>query len=173
MARTKKKMVPSPDSRSPSPRRGRRVTVPANPTGNRLLRQKAHYGTAALLEIRKFQRSHDLLIPKYRFGLLVRDIAQYCKTDLRYQSQAVSALQEAAEAYLVALFEDSYLCTTHAKRVTISSRDLHLARRIRGERWNLTSLTELNWIWLSSWGIDLVDWSLVVHQFVCNPLTQI
>ncbi|KAK1396309.1 Histone domain-containing protein [Heracleum sosnowskyi] len=56
------------------------------------------------------------------------------KTDMRFQSHAVLALQEAAEAYLVGLFEDTNLCAIHAKRVTIMSKDIQLARRIRGER---------------------------------------
>ncbi|CBI18192.3 unnamed protein product, partial [Vitis vinifera] len=61
-------------------------------------------------------------------------IAQDFKTDLRFQSSAVAALQEAAEAYLVGLFEDTNLCAIHAKRVTIMPKDIQLARRIRGER---------------------------------------
>ncbi|KAL2629018.1 hypothetical protein R1flu_013704 [Riccia fluitans] len=65
---------------------------------------------------------------------LVREIAQDFKTDLRFQSSAVLALQEAAEAYLVGLFEDTNLCAIHAKRVTIMPKDVQLARRIRGER---------------------------------------
>ncbi|GMI39256.1 hypothetical protein TeGR_g13426 [Tetraparma gracilis] len=56
------------------------------------------------------------------------------KTDLRFQGSAVLALQEAAEAYLVGLFEDTNLCAIHAKRVTIMPKDIQLARRIRGER---------------------------------------
>ncbi|MGH0163860.1 UNVERIFIED_CONTAM: hypothetical protein FKN15_045813 [Acipenser sinensis] len=56
------------------------------------------------------------------------------KTDLRFQSSAVMALQEASEAYLVGLFEDTNLCAIHAKRVTIMPKDIQLARRIRGER---------------------------------------
>ncbi|CAH3187205.1 unnamed protein product [Porites lobata] len=61
-------------------------------------------------------------------------IAQDFKTDLRFQSSAVLALQEASEAYLVGLFEDTNLCAIHAKRVTIMPKDIQLARRIRGER---------------------------------------
>ena len=57
-----------------------------------------------------------------------------CRTDLRFQGSAVLALQEAAEAYLVGLFEDTNLCAIHAKRVTIMPKDIQLARRIRGER---------------------------------------
>jgi histone H3/H4 len=55
-------------------------------------------------------------------------------TDLRFQGSAIAALQEAAEAYLVGLFEDTNLCAIHAKRVTIMPKDIQLARRIRGER---------------------------------------
>ncbi|KAK4386576.1 histone H3.2 [Sesamum angolense] len=66
-------------------------------------------------------------------GGLVREIAQDFKTDLRFQSSAVAALQEAAEAYLVGLFEDTNLCAIHAKRVTIMPKDIQLARRIRGK----------------------------------------
>merc|ERR1712224_454880 len=91
-------------------------------------------GTVALREIRKYQKSTELLIRKLPFQRLVREIAQDFKTDLRFQSSAVMALQEASEAYLVGLFEDTNLCAIHAKRVTIMPRDVHLARRIRGER---------------------------------------
>jgi histone H3 len=91
-------------------------------------------GTVALREIRKYQKSSDLLIRKLPFQRLVREIAQDFKTDLRFQSHAVLALQEAAEAYLVGLFEDTNLCAIHAKRVTIMPKDIQLARRIRGER---------------------------------------
>jgi histone H3 len=91
-------------------------------------------GTVALREIRKFQKSTELLIPKLPFQRLLREVAQDFKTDLRFQSHAVLALQEASEAYLVGLFEDTNLCAIHAKRVTIIPKDIQLARRIRGER---------------------------------------
>lgn len=91
-------------------------------------------GVVALREIRKYQKNADLLIRKLPFQRLVREIAQDFKTDLRFQSAAVAALQESAEAYLVGLFEDTNLCAIHAKRVTIMPKDVHLARRIRSER---------------------------------------
>ena len=91
-------------------------------------------GTVALREIRKYQKSTDLLIRKLPFQRLVREIAHEFKQELRFQSSAVLALQEAAEAYLVSLFEDTNLCAIHARRVTIMTRDLQLARRIRGDR---------------------------------------
>ena len=92
-------------------------------------------GTIALREIRKYQKSTELFIRKAPFQNLVREIMQHvCKPDTRLQSTAILALQEAAEAYLVGLFEDTNLCAIHAKRVTIMAKDMQLARRIRGER---------------------------------------
>ena len=98
-------------------------------------------GTVALKQIRQYQKSTDLLIRKLPFQQLVREIA--CDSEViklplcgkvRFQSAAIMALQEAAEAYLVGLFEDTNLCAIHAKRVTIMPKDIQLARRIRGER---------------------------------------
>jgi len=91
-------------------------------------------GTVALREIRRYQKSTDLFIRHAPFQRLVREIAQDMKKDLRFQSTAFLALQEASEAYLVGLFEDTHLCAIHAKRVTIMPKDIQLARRIRGER---------------------------------------
>ncbi|KAL9642272.1 hypothetical protein ABK040_007271 [Willaertia magna] len=91
-------------------------------------------GTVALREIRKYQKSTELLIRKLPFQRLVREVAQDYKSDLRFQSNAVLALQEASEAFLVSLFEDTNLCAIHAKRVTIMPKDMQLARRIRGEK---------------------------------------
>ena len=92
-------------------------------------------GTVALREIRKFQKSTDLLIRKLRFQRLVREVVQDLgRSDFRFQSNALLAIQEAAEAYLVGLFEDTNLCAIHAKRVTICNKDIQLARRLRGER---------------------------------------
>lgn len=78
-------------------------------------------GTVALREIRRYQKSTELLIRKLPFQRLVREIAQDFKSDLRFQSSAIGALQESVEAYLVSLFEDTNLCAIHAKRVTIQS----------------------------------------------------
>ncbi|KAE8353558.1 histone-fold-containing protein [Aspergillus coremiiformis] len=94
-------------------------------------------GTVALKEIRKYQRSFDLLLLKLPFARLVREVALELLpadvgSELRWQSQAIMALQEAAEAFLVHLFEDTNLCALHAKRVTIMQKDIQLARRIRG-----------------------------------------
>ncbi|XP_008821311.1 histone H3.3-like [Nannospalax galili] len=90
-------------------------------------------GTVALREIRCYQKSTELLIRKLPFQDLVREIAQDFKTDLRFQSAAIGALQEASVAYLVGLFEDTNLCAIHAKRVTIMPKDIQLARCIHEE----------------------------------------
>jgi histone H3 len=87
-----------------------------------------------LREIRRYQKSTELLIRKVPFQRLVREVAADFRTELRFQQSAVEALQESAEAYLVGLFEDTNLCAIHAKRVTIMPKDIHLARRIRGEK---------------------------------------
>ncbi|XP_055275906.1 histone H3.3A-like [Moschus berezovskii] len=92
--------------------------------------------TVALPEIRRYQKSTELLIWKLPFQRLVREIAQDFKTYLRFQSAAIAigALQKASEAYLVGLYEDTNLCAIHAKRVTIMHKDIQLALRIWGER---------------------------------------
>ncbi len=91
-------------------------------------------GTVALREIRRYQKSTELLLRKAPFWRLVREVAARFRSELRFESLALLALQEAAEAYLVSLFEDTNLCAIHAKRVTIYPKDMQLARRIRGER---------------------------------------
>jgi histone H3 len=91
-------------------------------------------GTVALREIRRYQKTTDLLIRKLPFQRLAREITQDFKNDCKFQSTTILAMQESAEAYLVGLFEDTNLCAIHAKRVTIMPKDIQLARRIRGER---------------------------------------
>ena len=90
-------------------------------------------GIVALREIRRYQKSTDLLIRKLPFQRLVREIVTEMKKYVRFQSSALLALQEAAEAYLIGVFEDTNLCAIHAKRVTIMVKDMQLARRIRGD----------------------------------------
>ena len=76
-------------------------------------------GTASLREIKRYQRSTELLLPRAPFQRLVREITGGYDPDLRFAPQALIALQEAAEAYLVGIFEDTQLCVIHAKRVTV------------------------------------------------------
>jgi len=104
----------------------------ASNSGKRTPRHRP--GTRALKEIRKYQKSTNLLIPALPFSRLIREIVQDVSPikDLRFQKTALMALQEASEAFLVMLFEDVLLCAIHAKRVTIMPKDMKLARRIRG-----------------------------------------
>ncbi len=90
-------------------------------------------GTVAICEIRKYQTNTDLLIRKAPFQCLVNEIATNLKSDLLMQSTTLLALQEASEAYLVRLFEDSNESAIHAKRVTIMPKDIQLAQCIQGE----------------------------------------
>ena len=88
-------------------------------------------GTVALREIRRYQKSTELLLRKLPFQRLVREIASEIKSDLRFQSPAIM-VQKATETYLVSLFEDINLCAFHAKRVTIMPRDIQLTKRLGG-----------------------------------------
>ncbi|XP_030743045.1 histone H3 isoform X2 [Echinops telfairi] len=135
MARTKQTARKSTGGKAPRKQlatKAARKSAPA--TGGVKKPHRYRPGTVALREIRRYQKSTELLIRKLPFQRLAREIAQDFKTDLRFQSSAVMALQEASEAYLVGLFEDTNLCAIHAKRVTIMPKDIQLARRIRGER---------------------------------------
>ncbi|KAG7553654.1 hypothetical protein FFLO_02939 [Filobasidium floriforme] len=139
MARTKQTARKSTGGKAPRKQLASKAAKKTAPsTGGVKKPHRYRPGTVALREIRKYQKSTELLIRKLPFQRLVRglyiEIAQDFKTDLRFQSSAVMALQEASEAYLVSLFEDTNLCAIHAKRVTIQPKDMQLARRLRGER---------------------------------------
>lgn len=136
MARTKQTARKSASGAAKAPRKsiGNKIARKSAPAEVGIKKPHRYRpGTVALREIRKFQKSTDLLIRKLPFQRVVREISSDFKNDLRFQSQAILALQEAAEAYLVGLFEDTNLCAIHAKRVTIMPKDMQLARRIRGE----------------------------------------
>jgi histone H3 len=132
MARTKQSARKSFGGKAPRIQLAQKAAMKAQTKATKPHRFRP--GTVALREIRKFQKTTDLLIRKLPFQRLVREIAQDFKNDLRFQSSAILALQEAAEFYLVGLFEDTNLCAIHAKRVTIMPKDMQLARRIRGEK---------------------------------------
>ncbi|XP_065606470.1 histone H3-like centromeric protein A [Cyrtonyx montezumae] len=91
-------------------------------------------GQKALREIRRYQSSTALLLRRRPFARVVREICLLFTRGVDYQWQAMAllALQEAAEAFLVHLLEDAYLCSLHARRVTLYPKDLQLARRLRG-----------------------------------------
>ena len=163
MARTKQTARKSTGGKAPRKQLATKAARKSTPaTGGIKKPHRFRPGTVALREIRRYQKSTELLIRRLPFQRLFREIAQEFKADLRFQSSAVQAIQEAAEAYLVNLFEgmpsrvflfpacrahalvllrcfplclsDTNLCAIHAKRVTIMPKDIQLARRIRGER---------------------------------------
>merc|ERR1712213_7444 len=115
MARTKQTARKSTGGKAPRKQlatKAARKSAPA--TGGLKKPHRYRPGTVALREIRRYQKSTELLLRKLPFQRLVREIAQDFKTDLRFQSSAVMALQEASEAYLVGLMEDTNLCAIHA-----------------------------------------------------------
>ena len=135
MARTKQTARKRTGGKAPRKHLATKVARKSLPTACSVKKPRRYRpGTVALREIRKYQKSTDLLIRKAPFNRLVREITQDFGKDFRFQSTTILALQEAAESYLVGLFEDTNLCAIHAKRVTIMPKDMQLARRIRGER---------------------------------------
>lgn len=107
--------------------------------------KRVRQGVKALKEIRRYQKTTELLIPRLPFQRLVREIAIGLSETIRFQPFAIQALQEACEAYLVSLFDDANQCCIHAKRVTIMNKDLQLAMRLRGDKqrwWSSIPLTK-------------------------------
>lgn len=112
----------------------KKKTAPAEGGMKRNMRFRP--GTVALREIKRYQKNTHLLLLKAPFQRFVRSICEGIDAQLRFQSQALLAVQEAAEMYLIGLFEDSNLCAIHANRQTVMKKDMELARRIRGERFH-------------------------------------
>ena len=138
MARTKQTARKSTGGKAP---RQNLATIAARKAAPRIqcVKKPHRYrpGTVALREIRRYQKSTDLLLKKLPFSKLCRELAQDAEDKPftgKFQGSSMLALQEATEAYLVALWEDTNLCALHAKRVTVMPKDMQLARRIRGER---------------------------------------
>ena len=134
MARTKQSQQKSPGKcpRNPAPQKW--AGKQGRPTGGVKKTRRYRPGTVALREIRRYQKSTELLILKLPFQRFVRELAQALGyTDMRFTSTAMAALQEASEAFLVQLFEDVNLIAIHSKRVTIMAKDIQLCRRIRGD----------------------------------------
>ena len=140
MARTKQTARKSTGGKAPRKRFATKAARKhAMPTGGPKKPHRYRPGSRALMDIRKYQKSTDFLIRKRPFGRLVREITQNIvkeknlPDDFRYQYAAMVALQEASEAYLVQLFEESQYLAIHAKRITLKADDIKLARRIRGD----------------------------------------
>ena len=135
MARTKQTARKSTGGKAPRKQlatKAARKSAPA--TGGVKKPHRYRPGTVALREIKRYQKSMDMLLPRAPFQRLVRSIVSDMDHELRFQSHALVALQEATEAYIVGVFEDTNLCAIHAKRSTVMKKDMELARRIRGDR---------------------------------------
>ncbi|TBT99715.1 histone H2A/H2B/H3/H4 [Hamiltosporidium tvaerminnensis] len=134
MARTKQTARKSTGGKAPrkqlATKAARKSSVAVPTTGIKRPRYKP--GTVALKEIRRYQKSTELLIRKLPFQRFCRAITQQFKTDSRFQASALASLHEATEAFLVGIFEDANCCATHAKRVTVMSRDIQLVAKLRG-----------------------------------------
>lgn len=131
--------------RQPTPKRpdqpGRQKARKSTGAHQQKEKRRHRPGELALKDIRRLRNTTDLQIPKASFHRLVREITSaytpiHLDAPFKYQFAALIALQEAAESYLVNLFEDGNRCTAHAKRVTLMPRDVDLARHLRGDRRN-------------------------------------
>ena len=135
MARTKQTACKSTGGKAPRKQLATKaVRKSALDTGGVKNPHRCCPGTVVLREICKYQKSCDLLVQKEPYRRLVRAIAQDYKVNHRMQTASVLALQEASEAYMVGLFEETNLCAIHAKRVTVMPKDIQLARHICGEK---------------------------------------
>ncbi|XP_042864856.1 histone H3-like isoform X2 [Penaeus japonicus] len=127
----------TPTTATQSKKHRRNLGIYRRRTGARKSPQKKQKrfrpGTVALREIRFYQKGSNMLLPKLPFSRLIREILQSYKPDLRIQSLALEALQEAAESYIISVLEMANLCSIHAKRVTLYPKDIRLVRRIRGD----------------------------------------
>ena len=131
------------DQDGKAPRKQLKAKAPckSGQAGGKTKKPRRDWEMHALWEIRRFQKSVDLLIPLLSFQRVVREVAQDFKTDLRFQSAAILALQEAAEQFLVMLFESVNLCAIHRGRQTIAPKDFYLVRRL----WHIAGIN-LWWI---------------------------
>ncbi|KAM0688496.1 histone H3.3 [Conglomerata obtusa] len=134
MARTKQTARKSTGGKAPrkqlTTKAARKTATVPSQTGVKRPRFKT--GTVALREVRRYQKSTELLMRKLPFQRFVRNITQQYKADLRFQGAALAALHEAVEAHLVSVFEDAHACATHANRVTVMLKDINLVSRLRG-----------------------------------------
>ena len=130
--------LPRKEFTHPEQLKRERLAIKRRQARKEVARQEGHYrryrpSTVALRQIRKYQKSTDLLIAKLPFRRLVREIATNIDNQKRFQETALQAIEEASEAFLVGLLEEANLCAIHAKRVTVMSKDIQLARKIRGD----------------------------------------
>ena len=96
-------------------------------------RRRWRPGTKALQQIRRYQKQWDLLIPYKKIDRLIREIAQDYKTNLRFQREAIQALREASQYYIVGLFHDAVKVMACNKNTTLLKRHLKTAYEVRGD----------------------------------------
>lgn len=123
--------VAAASSTSGGPQRRQRRTGKARDPSK--AKRRFHPGTVALREIKRYQRRSDSLIQRAPFLRMVREIVHAHNPEYRMQPAAVVALQEAAEAYITGMLQESNLAAIHAKRTTVTGNDMKLVRHIRGE----------------------------------------
>ena len=134
MARVKQTAHKSTGGKAPRKQLSTKVARKAAPATGGIKKPHCYRpGTVALREIRKYQKSTDLLLCKLPVQRLARELTQNVRGDLCFQATALAASQEASKAYLIGLLEDKNLCAIHARRVTIMPKDLQLSRQIRRE----------------------------------------
>ncbi|KAI5181716.1 histone H3 [Nematocida sp. AWRm80] len=133
MARTKQTARKSTGGKAPRKQLATKAARKSTPSGAVATKRPHRFkaGTVAVREIRKYQKTTDLLIRKLPFQRLVREVASEHKADVRFQSSSILAIQESLENYITGLFEDGNRCAIHAKRVTLMARDLHLVNKIK------------------------------------------
>ncbi|KAG8183606.1 hypothetical protein JTE90_025157 [Oedothorax gibbosus] len=121
------------------PVRNRQTTVVQSQLSRPLAtRRRKSPNTVALQEIRKYQRSTALLVPKMPMARCLKEIiTDNGQAGYRFNVSALECIHEAAEAFLVELFEDAVLCCIHGKRVTLMTKDFQLALRLRGRSGSL------------------------------------
>ena len=135
MARTKQTARKSTGGKAPRKQLATKSHRRSNPYPRGGVKKPMRYrpGTVALREIRKYQKSTELLIRKIPFQRLVREVVQdLFKEEYRYQSTALLALQEASEDFLVRMFSQVNDIAIHGKRVTVKPTDVQLWKRITG-----------------------------------------
>ena len=133
MARTKQTAKRSTGGKAPRKQLATKAARRKPAVGGLKKPHRYRPGTVALREIRRYQKTTELLLRKKPFFMLVKEVMQDFNGDMRYQASSILAMQEATEAHFVGLFEDSNLVAIHNNRVTVQPKDIQLVRRIRNE----------------------------------------
>jgi histone H3 len=132
MARTKQTARKSTGGKAPRKQLATRAARKfATPTGCTKKPFRYRPGTQALREIRRYQKTGDLLLKKTPFGRLCREIGQRKYSDLRFTSDAKITCQQCTEPYMTTLFDHGNLLAIHANRKKVIPKDIQLAQRIQ------------------------------------------